>query len=156
MKAQELAAPYPTVRADSPAADAARLLTEQHRPGLVVVDEHEHPVAILPGSQVLRFLIPPYVQDDPTLARVLDEEFADNLWDALADKNVAEMLPKERPPLPVVQADDTLLEIAAVMAANRCPLAAVVDGPGKQASLIGVITVPQLLEALLVGRTSEP
>ncbi len=56
----------------------------------------------------------------------------------------------------MVQADDTMLEIAAVMAANRCPLAAVVDGPGKEASLIGVISVAQLLEALLVGRVSEP
>ncbi len=156
MKAGDLAAAYPTVRTDTSAADAARLLTEEHRPGLVVVDDEDHPVAVLPGSQVLRFLIPGYVQDDPTLARVLEEEFADNLWDTLAGKTVAELLPQERTPLPVVQLDDTLLEIAAVMAANRCPLVAVVDGPGKAASLVGVISVAQLLEALLIGRVSKP
>ena len=39
---------------DTDALNAARVLTEHNRPGLIVVDEHEHPLAILPGSQVLR------------------------------------------------------------------------------------------------------
>ena len=64
---------------DTDALTAARLLTEHNRPGLIVVDDEDHPVAVLPGSQVLRAMIPSYVQDDPTLARVLDEEFADSI-----------------------------------------------------------------------------
>lgn len=78
-------------------------------------------VAILPGSQVLRFMIPRYVQDDPALARVLDEAAADRICDALTDRSVADLLPVQRTPLPVVGPDDTALEIAAIMAANRCP-----------------------------------
>ncbi len=74
MQAHELATPYPTVTLETPALDAARLLTEHARPALIVVDDNSHPVAILPGSQVLRMLMPRYVQDDPALARVLDEE----------------------------------------------------------------------------------
>lgn len=149
MQAQHIAAPYPTVRADSRASDAARLLTEVGRPGLIVVDANDHPVAILPGSQVLRFLIPRYVQDDPALARVLDEEYADNLCAALEDKSVSDLLPKERIPLPIVAPDDTMLEIAAIMAANRCPLVAVVESNSKTAPMIGAISVAQLLAKLM-------
>ena len=147
--ARQLAVPYPTVRMDTDAATAARLLTEHNRPGLIVVDEHDHPVAVLPGSQVLRLLIPTYVQEDPTLARVLDEKFADQLCDALADHTVRELVPKDRPALPVANPDDTVLEIAAMMAANRSPLVAVLADKGKRAALLGAISVHDLLGRIL-------
>lgn len=149
MQAHELAAPYPTVRMDTLALDAARLLTEHNRPGLIVVDELDHPIAILPGSQVLRLVIPGYVQDDPTLARVLDEAYADRICDVLADKTVRDLLPRDRVPLPVVAPDDTVLEIAAIMAANRSPLVAVVEERSKTAPLLGAISVSSLLGRLL-------
>ncbi len=133
VQARELAKPYPTIRMDTPAADAARLLAERRLPALIVVDANEHPLAILPGSQVLRLLIPLYVQEDPALARVLDEAFADRIWEALDKKVVADLLPRQRVPLPVVAPDDTVLEIAAIMAANRCPLVAVVEERSKTA-----------------------
>ncbi len=149
MKARDLAVPYPTVRMDTDALTAARLLTEHNRPGLIVVDDDNHPVAVLPGSQVLRAMIPTYIQDDPALARVLDEEFADAICDQLADHTVRELVPKDRPALPVANDDDTVLEIAAMMAANRSPLVAVLDGKGKQAPLLGAVSVHDLLGRLL-------
>ncbi len=149
MQAHQLASPYPTVRMDTPALKAVRVLTEHDRPGLIVVDDHEHPLAILPGSQVLRMLVPRYVQDDPTLARVLDEDFADKIYEALADKSVRDLLPKEKVPLTVVAPDDTVLEIAAIMAANRSPLVAVVEERSKTAPLIGAISASQLLGRIL-------
>jgi len=149
VQAHELATPYPTVTMDTNALEAARLLTEHGRPGLIVVDEHQHPVAILPGSQVLRMLVPRYVQDDPALARVLDESHADRMCDALADRTVRDLLPKERVKLPVVAPDDTVLEIAAIMAANRSPLVAVVEERSKTAALSGAISAAQLLGRIL-------
>jgi CBS domain-containing protein len=156
VKARDLATPYPTVRSDSPGTDAARILTEAGRPALVVVDAYDHPVAILPASQVLRFVIPRYVQDDPTLARVVDEEFADHLCDVLGEKTVAELLPEKGPKLVVVEPDDNVMEIAALMAGNRSPLVAVVDGKGKRAPMIGAITVAKLLGELLPARITDP
>lgn len=156
MKARDLATPYPTVRADSPGTEAARILTEDGRPALVVVDEHDHPVAILPASQVLRFVIPRYIQDDPALARVVDEEFADHLCDVLGNKTVAELLPEKGPRLVVAEPDDNVMEVAAMMAGNRSPLVAVVDGKGKEASMIGAITVAKLLAELLPARIIAP
>lgn len=121
----------------------------------MVVDDHDQPLAILPASQLLRMMIPRYIQDDPTLARVLDEAEADRICDVLDDKTVAELLPRDRVPLNVVKADDTVMEIAAIMAANRSPVVAVVEGTGKEAKVLGAISVSQLLERLIGSQDEE-
>jgi CBS domain-containing protein len=154
--ARDLAAAYPTVGLHSGAVEAARLLTEQDRPGLIVVDEHDHPVAVLPGSQVLRLLIPGYIRDDRTLAGVVDQDFVDHMCDALEDKTVAELLPKDRSRLPVVEPDDSVLEVAALMAAERSPIVAVVDGSVRSAPILGAITLPAILRELLPDRLTGP
>jgi CBS domain-containing protein len=156
VKAGELAEPYPTVAIHSGAVDAARLLTSENRPGLIVVDEHDHPLAVLPGWQVLRLVIPGYIRDDPNLAGVVDEQFIEHMCDALLDKTVAELLPKKRSALPVAGRDDTVLEVAALMAAERSHLVAVVDSPERSSPIIGAITLPAVLGELLPKRITDP
>lgn len=146
MHASEMAEDYPVVGLDSDALDAVRLLAERRLPGLVVTDEDGHPHSVLPGSQVVRFLVPTYVQDDPSLAGVLNETLADRIADKLEGNKVRFLLPRERKELAVVKDDDTILEVAAVMARLRSPLAAVMDGKGN---LMGVITASRLLGAAL-------
>ncbi|RJL22078.1 CBS domain-containing protein [Bailinhaonella thermotolerans] len=138
---------FPAVRLDDDALDVTRRLAELHLPGLIVVDDENRPLTILPGSQVLRFLIPRYVQDDPALARVIDESHADRLRANLEGRRVADLLPAEKLPLPLADADDTALEIAALMARTRSPLVAVVE----DGRLLGVVTSTGLLERLLAG-----
>lgn len=147
MRARELAAPFPTVGMDTPALDAARLLAGQNLPGLIVVDDAGTPKTILPGTQVLRMAIPSYCQDDPTLARVIDEAAADVFIRTVGDRTVAELLPREHRELPVVDPDATVLEIAAVMARARSPLVAVA---GKNQPMVGAITLDALLDRMLV------
>jgi CBS domain-containing protein len=156
VNARELAESYPAVGLHSGAVDAARLLTEEGRPGLIVVDDDFHPVAVLPGSEVLRLLIPGYIRDDPALAGVVDQDFVDHMCDALEGKTVADLLPRDRSPLPVVGPDESELEVAALMAAQRSPLVAVVDGTDTSAPLIGAITVSPVLAALLPDRLTGP
>lgn len=148
MRARDLAAPYPTVRTDTPAIDAARLLAGQDLPGLIVVDHDGRPFTILPGTRVLRMAIPRYCQDDPTLARVIDEAAADLFVRELGDRTVVECLPERQKQLPVVDPDATVLEIAATMAGCRTPLAAVVD---RRQGLIGAITLDALLDRVLAA-----
>jgi CBS domain-containing protein len=148
MRARDLARPYPVVPLDSNALEAAHLLAEGRLPGLVVVDQEGHPTTILPGSQVLRFVLPRYVQDDPPLARVFDEAAADKLCGKLADFTVRELLARDRPTLPVVDGDATAMEVAAVMARMHSPLVAVVHG----GELLGAITVSSLLDVVLPAR----
>ena len=144
--AREIVEPFPVVALSSPALEATRLLIERRLPGLIVCDERGAPHSVLPGSQVLRFLIPGYVQDDPSLARVYDEAHADRLCASLAGRTVADLLSKKaRVELPVVAGDDTALEIAAIMAKLRSPLVAVVE----DGTLLGAVTVSRLLERLL-------
>lgn len=146
MRAQDLAAPFPTVALDTPAIEAARLLAGQDLPGLIVVDAQGRPMTILPGTQVLRMAIPRYCQDDPALARVIDEAAADLFLRELGDRTVAECLPREYRELPVVDPDATVLEIAALMARARSPLVAVVE---RRAGLIGAVTLDVLLDRLV-------
>jgi CBS domain-containing protein len=140
-----MAEDYPVTSLDADALDAARLLAEHRMPGLVVTDEQGRPHSVLGASQVVRFLVPSYVQDDPALAGVIDEQFADKVAEKLSGHTVRELLPKDRPELAVAEADDTIIEVAAVMARMRCPLVAVVEND----KIIGVITASRLLEHAL-------
>ncbi|WP_327120682.1 CBS domain-containing protein [Nocardia sp. NBC_01730] len=147
MQASQIAEDYPSVTMDSDALAAAKLLAEHRLPGIVVTDGDSAPRAVLPASQVVRFLVPRYVQDDPSLAGVLSESVADRIADTLRGKTVGELLPEPKPKsvLPVARADDTIVEVAALMARCRCPLVAVVDGT----RMIGVITASRLLQVTL-------
>ena len=148
MHAEQMAEDTPLVDLDTSALAAARLLAERRLPALVVTKADGSPHSILPASQVVRFLVPGYVQDDPSLARVMNESMADRAGDKLADKRVRDLLPAERRELAVVNYDDTIIEVAAIMARLRCPLAAVMKGD----KLIGAITASRLLELALQPR----
>ncbi|WP_050791617.1 CBS domain-containing protein [Streptomyces pristinaespiralis] len=73
MRARDLAETYPFVTTDDSAMDAARLLAERALPALLVLDADGHPYAIVPGSQLVRQLLPHYIVEDPLLAAVVDE-----------------------------------------------------------------------------------
>lgn len=145
MHAAQIAEKYPTVTLDTTALDAARLLAEHRLPGIVVTDGAGAPEAVLPASQVVRFIVPKYVQDDPSLAGVLNESMCDHAADKLRGKKVRDVIPERLSQVPAAKADDTIIEVAAVMARLRCPLIAVMDGD----QLIGVITASRLLAAAL-------
>src|SRR3954471_23774092 len=145
MHAGEMAEEFPVVDLDSDALDAARLLAEHRLPGIVVTDRSGCPQSILPASQVVQFLVPSYVRDDPSLAAVLNESMADRVAGKLEGKTVRSLLPDEPAELPRVNADDTIIEVAAIMARLRCPLVAVMEDK----RLLGVISASRLLELAL-------
>jgi predicted transcriptional regulator len=149
--ARDLAMPYPSIGMDDDALDAVRMMAEQRLPGIVVCEPGGRPTRILPGSQVLRFVIPRYVQDEAALARVISERASDRLLGELVGKKVRDVL--SQPPdvdLAVVNPDDTVLEIAVLMARTHSPLVAVVEDN----LLIGCVTLPRLLDVLLAPRSA--
>jgi CBS domain protein len=143
-----MAEDFPVIGIEADAWDAATQLATNRLPGLVITDPSGRPKAILPASQVVRTLVPSYVQDDPSLAGVLSESMADRVAEKLRGKTVGDLLPTDAPELAVVRDDDTIVEVAAVMARLRCPLAAVLRGE----RIVGVITASRLLEAALLPR----
>lgn len=145
MRAAEIAEDFPVLTTNSDALEAVRMLARQRLPGILVVDASGSPYAVLPASQVVRFIVPQYVLDDPSLAGVLQETMADHVAERLDGKTVGDMLPDHLANVPPAQFDDTIIEVAAVMARLRSPLIPVV----KDGKLQGVITASRLLAAVL-------
>jgi CBS domain-containing protein len=134
---------------DDDALDAVRLMAEQRLPGIVVCDPDGRPSRILPGTQVLRFVIPRYVQDDAALAGVMGERGSDRLLGELAGKRVRDLLvDRSEADLAIARPDDTVLELAVMMARSHSPVLAVVEHD----RLIGCVTLPRLLDVLLAPR----
>lgn len=147
MRARDLVQSAPVVAGSDAATDALQVLSTAGLPGLVV--ETPDGFVVVPASQVLRGTLPRYVLDDTSLARVWDEASADELVHRLASATAADLvaaLDRHRDePEHVVDADATVVEIAAVMSAARLPLVAVVE----DGSYLGVVTVNRLVQALL-------
>jgi CBS domain-containing protein len=148
MLAGEIAVEMATVGEEMPARAAAEILARQDLPALIVVDRKGRPMTVLSGTQVLRMALPSYCQEDPALARVIDEEAADVLLNGIGDRTVADLLPRDRRELPAVSPKATLLEVAAVMARANVPLVAVVD---KAKVMTGAITLDSLLDHIFGG-----
>jgi CBS domain-containing protein len=146
VRARDLLADFPTIGLDSPIINAARMLADQDLPGLIVLGDDDTPFTILPGTQVLRLTVPRYCQDDPALARVVDEAHADAFLRALDRRTVREALPKRPGELPVTDLDATVLELAALMARTHSPVVAVVGADGR---LLGAVTLQSLLDRML-------
>jgi len=146
VQAEDIDEKFPVVNIDSDALEAVRQLADHRLNGIVVVtDTSEEPYAVLPASQVVRFIVPRYVQEDPGLAAVLSESMADHAAEKLSGKTIRDMLPQQRQTVPVANADDTIIEVAEIMARLRSPLVAVV----KNGKLHGVITASRLLAVAL-------
>lgn len=148
VKARDLAQQLPTVTVDTPALEAAHYVATQRLPGIAVLDTDGTPLEVLTASELLRAVIPGPIQDDPSLAGVMDEASADRLCtEGLSRRKVADLMrPRQhRIELASVKPDATVIECAATMARLRSPALVVLDG----ARLLGVVTAAHLLEVLL-------
>ncbi|WP_298329053.1 CBS domain-containing protein [Haloactinopolyspora sp.] len=142
MKARDIVVQIPTVTLKDPVAKAVRVMTQEQLPGLIVVDENSKPRIVIPGTQVLRMAVLHSYQDDPALARTIDEAHADRFWQDLGNRTVGECLPGY-PAKPVTASlDATLLELATLMGRLHSPLVAIVD---HTHALVGAVTLNRLL-----------
>lgn len=144
MHASDLMQDYPAVDVTTDAGKAARMIAAG-TPALLVFDNGK-PKTVLPSSEVLGFVIPPYIRDDPSLAGVIDELGSDKCAQRLAGRSVRDLLGDKLTKLPSVEADATVVECAAVMAKAHSPLCVVLDRDGN---LLGGITATRVIEALL-------
>jgi CBS domain-containing protein len=148
MRARNIASRHATVSADSPAVEAADILSRHDVRGILVVDASGGFVDVLSDSELLRDLLPPYVDVASVLAHVLEESAADALFRRLEGRTVGDLLRSEREVAPVVDAGDTLVEVASVMVRAHASLVGVLDG----GVLVGGISIDDLLSHLLARR----
>jgi CBS domain-containing protein len=111
----------------------------------LVVDEAGELVGILSDEDLLFHLLPGYVGETTSLARVLEEGTAEELWHRLEARTVRDLLPPSRDLAPVVDRDATLIEVASVMMRARVRIVAVVD----EGRVVGGITIDHLLSHLV-------
>ena len=143
-RARDLAAPYPSVSTDAPAADVARILAEEEV-DVVFIERQGQLQGVVSDIGLLSRLLPSYVIEDPKLAQVMEETAADLLWRRLEGRRADQLLAKAGGENPQVDGDATLMEVAAAMVAARAPLVAVREG----GQLVGGITSSALLARLL-------
>ena len=148
MKARNLASPRETLRTDDPASEAARILSRHDVRAILVVDASDEFAGVISDSELLRRLLPPYLEENESLVRVLEESAAEVLYRSLEGRTVADLMPEDRDDRPVVDADDTLIEVASAMVRSRASLVGVVDA-GR---LIGGIAIEDLVAHLLRKR----
>lgn len=146
MRARDLVETAPTVTLDDSVADALQLM-KGGAPGVVVVDAEGAAVTVLAATQVLGLALPGYLHGQPGLVRAWDEAHADRFAATTQTLTVGQALGERRPPMSVVNDDDTLIEVAFAMCEQHAPLLAVVKG----GVVVGAIRLRVLLETLLPG-----
>ncbi|GAA1750255.1 CBS domain-containing protein [Nostocoides vanveenii] len=148
MRAEELLEQVPIVHRETTGAEAARVVAEFRLTGLVVADDQDAPIAVIPGTQLLSVVLPQYVRDDPKLAHAFDERAADDLCRKLNTVTIGELLDAKRlkaAQVPSVLPEDTLIEIATVMDQGHYPVVLVRE---RDQSYRGVVTMSRVLAAI--------
>ena len=146
MKALGLAGPQETLHADAPAQEAALVLSRIQTSAALVVDDDTF-VGVVTDEDLLRALLPSYVGEADALARVLEEDSSDRLWQRLEGRTVRDLI-QDREEEAVVDGGATLVEVASVMVRAEAPIVAVVE----DGRLVGGITIDHLLTHLLSRR----
>jgi CBS domain-containing protein len=149
VRARDLAITYPSLTPDAPAEEAARLLAEEPVEGVFVQDEHRGLRGVVTDTSLLAFLLPRYLAEDRALVGVLGEDVAEALWQRLEGRAVRELLSAATPGLAEVDADATLVELAATLVRSGASLVVVRDPGGR---LLGGITTSRLITRLLGDR----
>lgn len=149
MRATDIQIELPMIDRTRSAAEASRVIAETGRIGVVVCGRDKRPLGMITAVDLFRLALPEYLMSDPSLAATLDEEGIAELIAKLRDKTVGEVIDDDSVRLrevPVVQPDDTVVEIAAVLASAGSTIA-MVDGTQEKGARF--VTLPVALDAVL-------
>ena len=152
MRVSELAVTLPVVDRNTSARLAARIIARDSRASIIVADGTGKPAAVISAVEVLRVLVPRYILDDISLAAVFDEKGADEVWGDVPERTIGELLDDDDSRvlgILEVDADATLLEVAAQMAHDRAVIAVV---KGSNASAPKFVTLPAVLDRSVPGQ----
>jgi CBS domain-containing protein len=143
MRARDLVRPHPVVSAHASAMDAVRSAATTSVRSVLVIDAAGAIVGVLSSTDLLRAIVPPFVEESPSIARALRSDENDPLRLHGRRKRVSQLLAAGSADA-VVAADAALVEVMSVMVRTRIPLVGVVE----DGRLLGGVTVDQLLDQL--------
>jgi CBS-domain-containing membrane protein len=144
MKARDLMSRAAMVHPDDPAEELI-LAFDGVGPGAVAVAFPDgRLLGLVTHLDLLRALLPPYVREDPALARVLDEDSTWALRERLQGRRVRHVA-SVRPHRGPVRPEDSLVEVtSALVESERSAIPVVADG-----IVVGVIVAEDVLPAFL-------
>jgi len=145
MRAADVAESLPTARLDDDVLPAMRMVSRHNLPGLVVADEHGHVVACAATVDLLRLALPRHLWNEPCLARVFDEAYADRIGAKLTGTRIRDVVGEIAGRIPLARPEATVVELAELMARRGCPLVLVGTEEGH---VVGIVTANRLLQAL--------
>ncbi len=149
MHASDIATTLPIVDRHTPALKAAGLIAAADAGGLIVANSQGEPVGVVASVDILRLLLPNYLRDDMSLAAVVDEKGSEEMWTTAANRTLGELIDDDAvrmPDLVAVDADATIVEIAAQMADARVRVV-LVRGPRGTAPRF--VTLPAVMDAIV-------
>ena len=150
MLASDLQVSLPLVQRNTTAIEAARLIARDRLAALVVANDGGTPVAVLSSADVLGLMVPGYVLDDMSLAGVLDEEGANEMWGRADQRTIGELLDDDGVSVRDIlriDADANLVEVAAIMVDAHAQIAAI-KGSANEPRFI---TLPAVMDAILAA-----
>ena len=150
VKASDVMRPAAVLHADDPAEELVRAFARPSLRAVAVVSPEGELIGLITDEDLLHALLPPCVLDDHVLARVLEQDVASELRRRLEGKRVKNVVNIRRRQQVPVGPDDSLVEVTSAMVRAADPAVLVVQDD----VLAGVITVDDLLPALLGGRLS--
>jgi CBS domain-containing protein len=153
MRASDIVESMPTVGLDDDLLSAIREILRRGLPGLIAADQHGSVVGCLSMVDLVGVALPGYLRDTPTLARAIDEGYADRLAAGLAGTRVSEAIGEAARTAPVVRPEATAVELAEIIVRHR---SAVVLVRGDDGHARGVVTADRLLAALVAQAEGTP
>jgi CBS-domain-containing membrane protein len=150
VKASDVMRPAAVLHPDDRAEELVRAFARPSLRAVAVVSSEGDLIGLVTDEDLLYALFPPYVLDDHVLARVLEQDVASELRRRLEGKRVKNVVHIRRRQQVPVGPDDSLVEVISAMVRAADPAVLVVEDD----VLAGVITVDDLLPALLSGRLS--
>jgi len=137
--------PVLEVRPEDPATALVPAFRDPEARAVAVVTDLGELVGTVTEEHMLGILLPSYVIEDEALAGVLEEEAGARLSERLERRRVKDLVDATSRERLRVAPDDTLIEVAVVLARSGAP--AVLVTAGRR--VLGVVTIDVLLPALL-------
>ena len=148
MRASDIQIALQPITRATTALEAARLIAADRLAALVIANEEGTPVAVVSAVDALGLLVPNYIMSDLSLSGVFSETGAEDVWNGTAQRAIAELLDDtgvRKHELLKVDADATLVEIAAQMADERAQIA-LVRGTEKEPRFV---LLPDVMDAII-------
>lgn len=115
----------------------------------MVVSDEGHPLAVVPGVELLASILPGAVREDALLAAVVGEALDAEARARAVTLRIADVLPPGRPTFALAGPDASPMRMAALMARTGCALVLVVEYDGDEPHLLGTVDATTLLHHYL-------